>query len=99
MAIPRKDQIDTESGGYYHLISRCVRCAFLCGDDPKTRRSFEHRRKWIENRILELAEVFAIEVYAYAVMHNHYLCGASHNIIIWWFTLIRKRHKAGQIWR
>jgi len=49
MAIPRKDQIDTESGGYYHLISRCVRRAFLCGDDPETKRSFEHRREWIEN--------------------------------------------------
>jgi len=72
MAIPRKDQIDTESGGYYHLISRCVRRAFLCGDDPESKRNFEHRREWIEKRILELAEVFAIEVYAYAVMHNHY---------------------------
>ncbi|MGX5203220.1 transposase [Aliikangiella sp. IMCC44632] len=72
MAIPRKDQIDPETPGYYHLISRCVRRTFLCGFDKETGISFEHRRQWIENRILELAHVFAIEVYSYAVMSNHY---------------------------
>ena len=72
MAIPRKYQIDNENGGYYHLISRCVRRAFLCGQDPETGQDYDYRRQWIEDRILELAKVFAIELYAYAVMHNHY---------------------------
>ena len=72
MAIPRKDLIDSENAGYYHLISRCVRRAFLCGHDPETGKDFDHRRQWIEDRILALAKVFSIEVYAYAVMHNHY---------------------------
>ena len=72
MATCRKDQVDRETPGYYHLISRCVRRAFLCGEDELTGKSFEHRRQWIEDRIIELADVFAIEVYAYAVMHNHY---------------------------
>ena len=72
MAIPRKDQIDVENAGYYHLISRCVRRAFLCGQDPDTGDDCEHRREWIENRIIKLAKIFSIEVYAYAVMHNHY---------------------------
>ncbi len=70
MAIPRKEQIDVENAGYYHLISRCVRRAFLCGKDPETGKDYEHRRQWIENRIIELANLFSIEVYAYAVMHN-----------------------------
>ena len=72
MAIPRRDQIDTFNGGYYHLISRCVRRAFLCGEDSETGRNYDYRREWIENRVMQLAEVFAIEVYAYAVMSNHY---------------------------
>ncbi len=72
MAIPRKTQIDPETPGYYHLISRCVRRTFLCGVDADTGINYEHRRQWIENRIIELADIFAIEVYAYAVMSNHY---------------------------
>ena len=72
MAVKRSEQIDPENAGYYHLISRCVRRAFLCGKNPDDGRSYEHRRQWIENRILELANYFAIEVYSYAVLHNHY---------------------------
>ena len=72
MAIKRSEQVDNETGGYYHLISRCVRRAFLCGVDEETGVSFEHRRAWIEQRILKLADIFSIEVYSYAVMHNHY---------------------------
>jgi REP element-mobilizing transposase RayT len=72
MAVKRSELIDPENAGYYHLISRCVRRAFLCGKDPETNRDFDYRRRWIENRILELANYFAIEVFSYAVMHNHY---------------------------
>ena len=72
MAIKRSEQIDLENGGYYHLISRCIRRAFLCGVDKETGIDYDYRRQWIEKRILELAELFSIEVYAYAVMNNHY---------------------------
>jgi len=37
-----------------------------------TQRSYDHRRKWIEQRILRLANSFAVDVYAFAVMSNHY---------------------------
>ena len=72
MAIRRSDLIDTENAGYYHLVSRCVRRAFLCGTDEETGHCYEHRRQWIENRMLELATIFSIEIYSYAIMHNHY---------------------------
>lgn len=72
MAIRRSELIDNENGGYYHLMTRCVRRAFLCGDDEETGINYDYRREWIENRILEMAKYFAVEVYAYAVMHNHY---------------------------
>jgi hypothetical protein len=72
MPKPRKSLISVESTPYYHCIARCVRRAFLCGDDVLTGKSYEHRRGWLEDRLLELPNVFAIDIAAYAIMSNHY---------------------------
>ncbi|MCW8877980.1 MAG: hypothetical protein OQK04_18240 [Kangiellaceae bacterium] len=72
MPIPRKYLVDTESAGFYHCISRCVRRAYLCGSDPVSGRNCDHRKAWLEKRMLELSDIFAVSLYAYAVMDNHY---------------------------
>ena len=65
MTMARSHLVDSSVTPYYHCISRCVRRAFLCGE------GCEHRKQWIEDRLRELASIFAIEVCGYAVLDNH----------------------------
>ena len=72
MTISRRKLIEPQITPFYHVINRCVRRAYLCGDDPYNGKNYHHRRGWIVNKIKQLASVFCIDVCAYAVMSNHY---------------------------
>ncbi len=66
MTTARSHLIDQSRTGCYHVVSRCVRRGYLCGDQ------WEHRREWIERAIRDQAAIFAVEILAYAVMSNHF---------------------------
>ena len=70
-AYARCEIVDESVVGIYHCTSRCVRRAFLCGDDPASGRNFEHRKAWLRQRLEALAGAFAIDILGFAVLSNH----------------------------
>ena len=113
MPRPRCQLVSAADTPYYHVYSRCVRRAFLCGVDQYTGKSYEHRRGWIEDRLRVLASLFSIDVCAYAVMSNHYhlvvkLCPdqatkwSDDQVLTRWTALFKgpllvQRHRAGDV--
>ena len=108
----RKHLVCLSTTPYYHVHSRCVRRAFLCGVDRLSGQSYEHRRGWIEDRLRVLSSLFSIELCAYAVMSNHYHLVVKLNpsesdgwsddeVLNRWTALFRgpllvQRHRAGE---
>jgi hypothetical protein len=80
MAIARIRQIDPTVASWYHCMMRCVRRAFLLAEGPSD------RKKWIEDRIAELAQIFALAVGGFTVMNNHL------------HLLLRLEPKIGEAW-
>lgn len=75
MATPRKYLIHPEVPLFYHLVSRCVQRAFLCGFDSNTGKDYSHRKNWIIERLHFLVKYFAVDLHGYSIMSNHFhLC-------------------------
>src|ERR1700722_10387271 len=65
MTIARAQLVDVTLTRWYHCITRCVRRAFLLGEGD------HNRKEWIENRLEELAGIFAVSVGGFSLMNNH----------------------------
>ena len=65
MTMARSHLVDPSVTRWYHCMSKCVRGADLLTNVP------EDRKDWIENRLQELAQIFAVAVAGFTVMDNH----------------------------
>jgi Transposase IS200 like len=65
MAIARAHLVNPALARWYHCVTRCVRRAFLLGEGQ------DDRKAWIEQRLQELAQIFAVAVGGFSVMDNH----------------------------
>ncbi len=67
----RGEVMDPNQIQVFHCVQRCVRRAFLCGNDPYSGVCYEHRRHWIRQRLEFLASVFGIDCLTYTILSNH----------------------------
>jgi hypothetical protein len=58
----RAEVVVADEVGVYHWVQRVVRRAFLCGVDPLSDKSYDHRRSWIRDRLESLAGFFGVEI-------------------------------------
>jgi REP element-mobilizing transposase RayT len=65
MTMARSHLVDVSVTRWYHCVTRCVRRALLLGEAPW------NRKQWIERRLQELAEIFAVAVGGFSVLDNH----------------------------
>ena len=72
MAQARQYKIDLSQTTVYHVVSTCVRQAWLCGYDAQTNHSYEHRRFRLVARMHYLASGFFIDLLEHNVLSNHY---------------------------
>ncbi len=70
--VRRADVFDPNEIAIVHVINRTSRRCFLMGLDPVTGQCFDHRKKWMEDKLKQLAASFGIDLFTYAILSNHF---------------------------
>jgi REP element-mobilizing transposase RayT len=65
MTIASSQLIDSGVTCWYHCMARCICRAFLLGEGNTD------RKQWIEDRLQELTQIFAVSVAGFSVLDNH----------------------------
>ena len=55
-----------------HLIGKTVRSCYLMGIDERSGKNFDHRKRWLEEKLKHLAAKFGIDLLAFSCMSNHF---------------------------
>lgn len=101
MTMARAHLVDLSVTRWYHCVARCVRGASLLGEGALDRKG------WMENRLEELAQIFAISVAGYSVLDDqlHVLARldpesaagwSNEEVVRRWGRVVPPRDKARQ---
>ena len=80
MTTARAHLVDVSVTRWYHCVLRCVRRAYLLGEG-----TFD-RKGWVEERLLELAQIFSVAVAGFAVLDDrlHLLVRLDPDVVKEW---------------
>lgn len=54
------------------IASTAACSGVFCGDDPRPGKNYEHRKRWLEERLEFLAGQFGIDVLGFSILSNHF---------------------------
>ena len=69
---PRADVFSPTEIAIAHITQRCVRGSFLMGHDPVSKKCYDHRKVWIEQRLKWFSAYFAIDLICFTILSNHF---------------------------
>ncbi|MEQ1826881.1 MAG: hypothetical protein ABL921_13080 [Pirellula sp.] len=72
MRLSRAEIFDPSEIVAVHTMARTVRRCYLMGDDPLSGKNFDHRKRWIEEKLKLLAANFSIDLLAFSCLSNHF---------------------------
>ena len=70
--LARAEIFDPSEIAVVHLIGKTVRSCFLMGFDERSGKNFDHRKRWIEDKLKILAANFGIDLLAFSCLSNHF---------------------------
>ena len=71
MRLSRAEIFDPSEIVAVHAMARTNRRCFLLGHDPLSGKNFDHRKRWIEDKLQLLASAFGIDLLAFTCLSNH----------------------------
>lgn len=71
MRLSRAEIFDPSEIVAVHAMARTNRRCFLLGQDPLSGKNFDHRKRWLEDKLPLLASAFGIDLLAFTCLSDH----------------------------
>lgn len=70
--LARSEVFDPDEIAVIHVVQRCVRRCFLMGKDPVSGANYDHRKRWLEDRLQRFSASFGIDLLCFSILSNHF---------------------------